>query len=281
MKFFSKNAPEMPWEAEAESAVEKAPFFVRAKIRAKVEEFCKSEGRNKVSLDDVNKAKASFTKDMQKQIKGYQIASCFSSSGCPNRMFDSENLLKRLEAELIKSDILSFLTKHVKTGLKFHHEFRLTFADCPNSCSQPQIADFGVIAASVPRIVYKNCTLCGECVDSCPDRAITLDHDKSFPVIDFELCRMCGICSKVCKFNEITEEKRGYRVLLGGRLGRNPRLGLELPGIFSDNETFSIFRWCIDFYLKYSTDGKRFSHIFNQDNFEELSRKIDQGFFSS
>ena len=28
--------------------------------------------------------------------------------------------------------------------LKFHHEFRVTVADCPNSCSQPQIKDIGI-----------------------------------------------------------------------------------------------------------------------------------------
>ncbi|WP_051283715.1 hypothetical protein [Desulforegula conservatrix] len=281
MKLFSKKTDTMHWESEAEEAVGKAPFFIRPKIKTKIEEFCRAEGSSKVTLDIVNRAKSSFTEEMHKNVKGYQISSCFSSSGCPNRIFSTENLLARLEEELKNADILGFLKSNIKDGLKFHHEFRLTIADCPNSCSQPQIADFGIIAASVPNVLGTNCTLCGECTSSCPDKAITLDHNSLIPIIDFSHCSKCGICCKKCGFGEIIEAKRGYRILLGGRLGRHPRLGMELSGIFSEAETLSIFKWSVDFYLRNSKDGKRFSHIFTDKDFQELTRKIDQDNFSS
>lgn len=281
MKLFSKKPDSLPWESDAEEAVGKAPFFVRSKIKAKVEEFCSAEGKSRVTLDIVNRAKSNFTEEMHKQIKGYQISACFSSSGCPNRIFSIENLLARLEEELKNKDILGFLKSNVKNGLKFHHELRLTIADCPNSCSQPHIADFGIIAASVPKVLGTNCTLCEECTSACPDKAITLDHKNSIPIIDSNLCQKCGICSKTCNWGEIIEEKKGYRIILGGRLGRHPRLGIELPEIFSEGETISIFKWCLDFYIRNSIDGKRFSHIFTDNDFQELRRKIDQDIFSS
>lgn len=278
---FSKRTDGLPWDTDAEEAVGKAPFFVRSKIKAKVEEFCIAEGKKRVTLDIVNRAKNNFTAKMHEHIKGYQTSSCFSSSGCPNRIMGSETLMSGLEEELKNFDFLGFLKSKTDEPLKFHHEFRLTIADCPNSCSQPQIADFGVIAASVPKVLEAHCTLCEACVSSCPDKAITLDYSKSIPVIDFTACQKCGICSGICTFGEIAEGQKGYRILLGGRLGRHPRLGMELPGIFTESETLSILKWCLEFYRQNCREAKRFSHILDESDFIELARKIDRGDFSS
>jgi len=281
LKLFSKKHENITWGNDAEEAVGKAPFFIRSRIRTKVEEFCRDEGKNNVTLDIVNTIKSNFTNDIHKHIKGYQISACFSSSGCPHRILPPGNLLAIIEEELKKADIHGFLKSNVKESLKFHHELRVTLADCPNACSQPQIADFGIIAASAPIVSGTGCTLCEKCTALCPDRAITLDRHNSIPVIDSIICQKCGICSRVCKTGGINEEKKGYRILPGGRLGRHPRLGLELPGIFSEPETLAIFKWCLDFYLKNSKGGKRFSHIFMENDYRELTRKIDQHDFSS
>ncbi len=57
-------------------------------------------------------------------------------------------------------DLLSFLKQHVQGDLKYHHEFRITIAECPNACSQPQIKDIGIIAALVPGLTNEVCTAC-------------------------------------------------------------------------------------------------------------------------
>ncbi len=285
LKFFSEKPEKnkhLAWDVDADAAVSKAPFFVRSRIRAKVEEYCRNEGIKRVRLEDVDAVKNSFTKNMHKNIKGYQISTCFSSSGCTNRIMSSDKILTDLENELKRTDITGFLRKSLKEEeLRFHHELRLTIADCPNSCSQPQIADFGIVAASRPEVAGKNCTLCGECVEACPDRAIELDYEKSRPVINYDICQRCAICSRICRFSEIENHKQGYRIILGGKLGRHPRLGMELPGIYTEHETMNIFKWCLEFYLRNSSGEKRFSHIFSEDDFGELVRKVDLGIFSS
>ena len=53
----------------------------------------------------------------------------------------------------------------------------------------------------------------------------------------------------------------GYRVLLGGRLGRHPRLGMEVPGILSHGEVLDLVRRCLEFYKTNSRNGNRFSHV--------------------
>lgn len=285
MKLFPEKTEKIKhieWDGDADAAVSKAPFFVRPRIKAKVEEYCRNEGVKRVRLEDVEAVKNSFTKNMHRDIKAYQISACFSSSGCPNRIISSDKILKDLENELKRADITVFLRKSVKEKeLRFHHELRLTISDCPNSCSQPQIADFGLIAASIPEVSEKNCTLCGECVESCPDRAIELDYEKSCPTINYAGCQKCGICARICRFSEIESQKQGYRIMLGGKLGRHPRLGMELPGIYTEHESINIFKWCLEFYLRNSSEGKRFSHIFSEDDFGELVRKVDLGTFSS
>ncbi|MDX9888686.1 MAG: 4Fe-4S binding protein [Anaerovoracaceae bacterium] len=47
------------------------------------------------------------------------------------------------------------------------------------------------------KLVYHDhyCTLCGICVKSCPENAITLNE---YLQVDAELCTGCGICAEKC-----------------------------------------------------------------------------------
>ncbi|MEJ2098326.1 MAG: hypothetical protein P8Y38_14725 [Deltaproteobacteria bacterium] len=139
----------MKWMPEAEEAIKKVPFFVRKRVRARVEKEAIEAGKQTVSLADVKATRARYLTSMSSEIKGYQIETCFGPSGCPNRAIISDHLVNQIESEVKKEDLLGFLKQSVKGDLKFHHEFRITLADCPNACSQPQIKDIGIIGADV------------------------------------------------------------------------------------------------------------------------------------
>ena len=66
---------------------------------------------------------------------------------------------------------------------------------------------------------------------------------------------------RVCPTGTLDTAETGYRVLLGGRLGRHPRLGMEVPGILSHDEVVALVRRCLEFYKRHSRGGKRFSHV--------------------
>ncbi len=253
----------MKWSVEADKAVSKVPFFVRRKVKKKVERFAKENGKQIVGLDDVTALKKKFLSKggMEKEIKGFQVSTCFGGAGCPNSVNSCTELSSEIEKILEKEDILSFLKENVKGDLKFHHEFRVAMADCPNACSRPQIVDIGIIGAVSPRVTDQDCTLCNQCVQSCEEDAVKLDDDIEKPVINLSLCLRCAKCIAACPTGSIDENERGYRVFLGGRLGRHPRLAMEVPGIQSQEQVIDIVKKSLAFYKANSKNGKRFSHL--------------------
>ena len=145
--------------------------------------------------------------------------------------------------------------------------FRMSCADCPNACSQPQIKDVGILGARRPCLGEDPCSMCRACVDACPDNCISLDDDGEGPLIDLEACMMCGKCIDACPTGTIEEGQRGFRVQLGGRLGRYPRLAMEAPGIHSEAEVLEILKNALAFYKAHSRKGTRFSKLLG---FEEM-----------
>ncbi len=173
------------------------------------------------------------------------------------RIFEAENLL-------------DFLKANVKDPLKFHHEFKVTMADCPNACSRPQIADIGIIGAVLPEITPIPCTQCNACIDQCKEEAVAIMKETENPIIDFKSCVMCGQCVTACPSGTIAVDKKGFRIQVGGKLGRHPQLATELPGIFSEDEIMYAVKKCIAYYKKYSQNGQRFGSILNQFEIAEI-----------
>jgi dissimilatory sulfite reductase (desulfoviridin) alpha/beta subunit len=263
----------MEWSREAENAVKKIPFFVRKRVRARVENEAREAGKSSVSLADVKTTQARYLQRMSSEIKGYQVDGCFGPGGCPNRAVISDELLEKIEGELKQADLLGFLEQQVKGKLKFHHEFRVTLSDCPNACSQPQIKDIGIIGACAPMLTPEECSRCEACVDSCKEEAITLKSEAPCPQIDDAKCLYCGDCMNVCPTGTLIEGAQGFRVLLGGKLGRHPQLAREMPGIYSEQQVLDIIKDCIEFYKANSRHGERFSQILKSSDFDDIVKR--------
>lgn len=263
----------MKWTSEADAAIKKVPFFVRNKVRRRVEREAAGEGHNEVTLADVKATQKRFLNRMAAEIKGYQLDSCFGPNGCPHRANPDAVLIERIEAILKKADLLTFLKREVKGDLKFHHEFRITLADCPNACSQPQIKDIGVIGACSPMVTGETCTACEACIEACPDNAIALNQRMETPVIDGSRCMHCGRCVQVCPSGTIAEGARGYKILLGGKLGRHPKLARQLPGLYDRTGVLEIIEACLEFYKQQSRNGRRFADLIDEAAFDAFVPK--------
>jgi anaerobic sulfite reductase subunit C len=263
----------MKWMTEAEDALKKVPFFVRKRVRARVEKDAQKAGRQAVSLADVKATQARYLSSMSSEIKGYQIETCFGPSGCPNRAIISDQLVAQIETDVKKQDLLGFLRQTVEGDLKFHHEFRITLADCPNACSQPQIKDIGITGACAPVVTGESCTRCEACVEACREEAIRIDLEHEGPIIDEDRCLKCAKCIAACPTGTLAEGQKGFRVQLGGKLGRHPQLAKELPGIYDENTVMAIVKDCLRFYKDNSKHGERFGQILTPADFDALAAR--------
>ncbi len=267
----------MKWTAEAEHAIKKIPFFVRKSVRARVEKEAAEEGKSIITMAEVQATRNRFLTQMASEIKGFQLETCFGNSGCPNRIGDTQRLQQDIESLLQKEDILGFLKSRVgHHDLKFHHEFRVALAECPNACSQPQIRDIGIIGAASPMIVENKCTHCNQCIKVCRENAVAILPMMNAPAIENNLCVRCGLCIAACPTGAIATGQTGYRIVLGGKLGRRPRLAEELPGIFDETQVINTVKHCIHFYKQKNRLGERFGEILEKNPFfvEEIIQNV-------
>jgi dissimilatory sulfite reductase (desulfoviridin) alpha/beta subunit len=231
----------MQWDKDAEQAVANEPFFVRKRVKKREEA----------------------------ETQGFTVKACFGQSGCPNRIDTGEDLSKRIEALLRAHNLKESMQGRVSGPLKPHHEFRVTLADCPNGCSRPQIVDIGLLSASLPKPGESPCSECEACLGACREGAITLAG--SGPQFDWQRCLACGQCARICPTGAITQSLTGYRILLGGKLGRHPRLGRELSGIFSAETTLAIIETCLTHFKTENKQGERFGELLNRTGFGFLA----------
>jgi anaerobic sulfite reductase subunit C len=266
----------MKWTPEAEAAMKKVPFFVRSRVRTRVQEEALKAGKRRITMTEVTATQQRFLTGMHAEVKGHQIDACFGASGCPHAVAPDWELVDRLEDLLEQAELLEFLKSQGIKELRFHHQFRVAVAGCPNACSQPQIKDIGIIAALRPIRADEFCTTCQACVSNCRENAITLASQIPGPVIDVQRCVACGSCIPVCPTGTLADRVQGYRIQLGGKLGRHPQLARELPDIFDAETILKIVAACIDIYKSASRQGERFGEILRPEAFDALVRRFSK-----
>lgn len=261
------------WNKEANEVLRTVPSFVRGQVREWVEEEAARCGAQEVCLEHVQACRRRFLESMEEEFKGYRIETCFGPSGCRNRAVGDNSLPQELEVCLSRRNLKAFLRERVKGPLKMHHEFRVSVSDCPNACSRPQIADLGLIGARRPTVSAEPCTQCGACLEVCGEGAISCAGDV--PLVDYSKCLSCGQCLAVCPTRALQEAASGYRILVGGKLGRHPQLGRELPGIYRVEDVLKVVEQCLDHYQRNCLGGERFCDILNRTGLTSLVKDVE------
>ena len=105
---------------------------------------------------------------------------------------------------------------------------------------------------------------------------VTLEHVDACPVISEAECLFCRACIRECPTGSLEEAEQGYRVLLGGKLGRHPRLAKEIEGLRGEEAVHAIVEQCLDIYQAHCREGERFALILDRVGDEIFFKKMQE-----
>lgn len=273
---FGARNTSLTWEKPARAELNKAPLFIRPLVRRKVEDMVRTAGGNLVTAADYAKARDRFKamvagaspEEIEAMVPAENkpgaemvvISACRGKAmGCPNSLIDIEDLLDRVSRFSQAGDLPENLRGLVKDDkILFHHKLKISLAGCPNGCSRPQIADFGLVGCVRPIFDRTLCTGCGACVEACPDQALTM-IDDSAPRLDPEQCQGCKKCVQACPAGAVSLSRPTIRLLVGGSLGRRPHLAHSV-GIYGDaDQALSRIEAELKDYLGMAEPNQRFA----------------------
>lgn len=148
-------------------------------------------------------------------------------------------------------------------GEETPHKFKIAIAGCPNNCGKAREADLGVMGATIPEWDRDACNECGVCIPVCPTDAITKQGDEY--QLDMERCILCSVCVVRCPEDAWKPEQRGITILIGGTMGKQPRLGIPLKRFVADeDEFFEIVEKLFAYYRANGKPKERLGHMMDR-----------------
>ena len=311
----------MEWDEEASLRLEKIPVFVRRMARSKIEKRASDKGKNIVTLEDVEDAKAGFMgTGSVKSDKGVINANPFSLDSkagedkfeilkrsdeyieedglpamytieicrgedveCPFLIAGIKGLRQKMKERLRETGFSKKLISRIDGKILPHQRLKIAIASCPNCCSMPQIRDFGVhVRATVSVDEDFECNGCGNCLRACKEGAIKItgmssepsENGKKVVTINYDRCVHCGLCAEVCPTGTIKMDRKCFRVMIGGKLGRHPRFADDLTGFADESEVLRALDVCVDALLNEKKE-KRFGELVRKIGIEEFKRRLN------
>ncbi|MEW6142712.1 MAG: 4Fe-4S binding protein [Chloroflexota bacterium] len=210
----------------------KKAYYGRVPEEVRIEEFKKRAGASEAELR--KRAETAAREMLKRDIELFTVNACRAEPA--DRNFEPWVLKPEVERKLRELDVTKIITDKLslKRPINNHHKLIVALAGCANGCITPEARAFGISGVMKPKITDRKCTECYLCVDRCKQNAIILR--KGRPEIDFNACDYCGQCIKVCPTQVYEPEQIGFRVFVGGRLGRFHQPGFVLFRI-TDKET--------------------------------------------
>lgn len=275
------------WSEEAEELMRRVPRFVRPMARRSVERLAHLEGVAVVTAAQVRRAmpkrgvpKGEALADLVRSAEqvaeaaadrsdGHELTVCGGLAGCPLALADTEEAYEGLRAVVRDLDLGRVLAGRIDGPVLSHSRCKMTVATCPNGCSEPQIKDVALVAHLWPEAHPEACERCQAGVRACPDRCVVADEHG--PHVDWSVCVGCGRCVVACPHGALREGRAGWDVLVGGRLGRHPRLAVRLndePA--SLGEALAVARASLRFLIEHGEPGERLGAVLDRTGLDAL-----------
>jgi len=254
----------MEWNKEAIERHEQMPIppSVSPLARQQAEKIARKKGLSQVTVKEVEEAEEAYAtyfgrekaQEMKNLLEGKEpvpqmVEELFFDSSeklydikvCPVKYGSQSKevadgivgIFRGIQEIFEKEQIEETIAEFSRPPLSWQSKFTVVIAGCSNCCEPPFFKDLGVVGQHVPRVTDADCLHCNKCKCVCYEDAITLTENG--PSINRALCINCEFCAKTCPNKKIVIEKRGYKVIAGGREYRHPAVAVTVKA-FTDRE---------------------------------------------
>jgi len=210
--------------------------------------------------------------ELKEEAKVRRFTRVKTCRGCQYANGQAEDIVMTAENAISTSNLETALKAKSLSSRFSHHPFEVNIANCPNGCSRPQISDISIISLQKPKATEADCYMCGLCEEACKEDAVDFSSGK--PVFDFDKCISCGDCIRVCPSNAIASEGIEYQFSIAGRMGRHPKMAMEIGITASQKE---LEQWMINTCNLYSDEmrkDERFYMVADRFSLNDLKQRI-------
>lgn len=192
---------------------------------------------------------------------GYRVIAVAACKGelCKYGLINSQEISRRLEEKFL--------------GMDLPGKFKIGVTACPNNCVKAPLSDFGFMGQNEPRVECDMCKGCRICERTCKVDAIEVANKKA--TIDYKKCIACGQCIKSCPFKAMKLEKEGIAAYIGGKFGRKLRLGNRVDRLFQIDELEEFTEKIINYYKNNANKGERLGQTIDRLGFNHIKNALD------
>ncbi|AOT70451.1 4Fe-4S binding protein [Geosporobacter ferrireducens] len=151
-------------------------------------------------------------------------------------------------------------------------KFKIGIVGCPNNCAKASLNDIGFMGQREVFFNESMCKQCGVCLSVCKVKALAkIDGKIHFNPVE---CKSCGACTRVCPVEAITTKKEGVAVFIGGKFGRDYRVGNKMEKVISTEEMDQMVDRIIIYYQKNAISGERLSDMIERITWEKVENDL-------
>lgn len=202
------------------------------------------------------------------------VTTCKSSH--PSRVTAVNDLKAEIEDMLRKLNVSGRILEKLSDGSprRPHNRFSVSLSGCVNSCAMPETKSFGVAMVFTPEITEKTCSECFACVDACRRGALVIRDGA--PHLDINLCDYCPDCVEVCPTGTLISCRQGFKIFIGGRLGRFHQFGYELFKMADRTMLFKALEASVEHFLTNAIGQEDFKSLLNREGLSPIYQRIYQ-----
>lgn len=189
------------------------------------------------------------------------ITACPGTHRCKFANIDSVGMAKKIDAKYFGKDMPG--------------KVRVAISACPNACTSETLNEIGITGICTPIRQPGYCTGCGTCVQYCQEEALTVREGKI--VMDDDSCLDCGTCVRSCIYGILEAHPQSYRITLGGRRGRHPKVGMHLITVNTEDAALRVIDSIIDWIYRYARfDTPIVQQIGHELDVEDLKKNLQK-----